>query len=240
MVHYDFLDKDKYIIDIKNCDKSKTYITAYVHLPNQSEYSFWVTTAPHTICYFGDIGYFIFRGNISAIQALNFFGSFDKPNYGYFHEKLDTRNALVFSSESIQRSLMEFILERFDIPEDKFTEKDLENLDFEYLLDIIEKLPDDAFGGYSFPSNYEDSIASYVSQELLELLNLSYDELDFGSFMYRLTQLFEEVEPYECWQSINNKDYTSQYKLCCDNLCYFSNKILEAADEFLKKEPTNI
>ena len=202
--------KDNFIVDIKNCSQDKLYMTASIHNPNNDyAYSFNITTSPHTICYYGDVGSFIFRG-ISNTFALEYFRDcLDYRNYSHFIAPSEITEE--FNSELAKETITNYFVDNWDIKE-----INLGCYNFSLLLeDYVSADSDGKWGNFN---NSEEVITLFNS--LMEYCD-NDDEISIYNSMWKYFDL------YDGGGGIQTKDWATQYVLCCENLHYYAGQILD-------------
>lgn len=60
------------IVQINNISEDKNYVNVCLKNPKDYYYSSYIQTMPYNLVYYGDMGDFIFRGNICTEQTLLF------------------------------------------------------------------------------------------------------------------------------------------------------------------------
>lgn len=221
---------DNFVIDIKNVSKDKNYITAFIHdKSGDNNYSFWISTAPYTLSYWGDVGAFIFRGNISAEQSLNFFNQ--KNCYSYLKEKLECGESTYFDSDICVKEYIDMFNTKYnDILPVKENLRNDENIDniHNFLDDSSMKL-DDNIGDIQDIEEEFDSVGA-TPDDVRELfdkgLDLCYDENDFSDLVHFCSDELCIDDPYGYLASCKN-ELTGRFIQCCDNLEWYSGKILD-------------
>lgn len=197
------------IIQINNVSENKNYVNVCIKNPKDYCHSSYIQTMPYNLVYYGDMGDFIFRGNICAEQTLFFFkkyGCFDgKVNYECFYQKLENKkDAMVYDSETFARSVMKYISEYY-LDEDVYDETKSVDDNRKMIYDYLEEHD---YNNDSKEHSFDD-LMHYVDDGEW-CISKVYDILS-DDYNYNL----------EC------QTYTNLFKECCNRLSYFSGKILE-------------
>lgn len=193
--------RNNFIVDIISRE-DKDHIHAYVHnIDGSNDCSFNILTAPDVLCYYGDVGSFIFK-RYGQGNMLYFFNA-KEPNYGYWEEKCIAGKDTEYNAEKAERSFLELVAE------DDGIDFDDNNSSVELYKKIKEAEEEEE-------STYND---------LEEALDSLQDEYKFRNALDYLSARGIAYENFE------TETYTAYFDRCLWNLSIFSKKIIELVEE---------
>lgn len=204
---------------INNVSEDKNYVNACIKNTKNYYNSCRIQTAPGMLCYYGDMGCFIFEGNIVANQPLTFFKGcqYDgQVNYGYIYEKCENKeDALDYDSDTTTSSYLYEVASYYG---------------FDDILDDLSECNADI---KSLTDKLRERISTLSDFEVSKFEDgLGYCDEKYN-FYKLLDYLYEEYDWDGC--DFKSKAYTPRFIECCDRLVKFADTILDKIGYSTKK-----